>query len=84
MTEQAGEIQEVLGRSYGMPEVDDDELEAELAALGDDLMLDEDTSYLDQANKAPDAPTSIPGADSVKNKVSLVFYSHFVMSGIIK
>ncbi len=27
LTEQANEIQEVMGRSYGMPEIDDDELE---------------------------------------------------------
>ena len=53
-----------------MPEIDDDELEAELDALGDDLALDEDTSYLDEAAKAPNAPTSVPGADSVTNKVS--------------
>jgi hypothetical protein len=34
LTEEANEIQEVLGRSYGMPEIDDAELEAELDALG--------------------------------------------------
>ena len=34
MTEQSNEIQEIMGRSYGMPEIDDDELEAELEALG--------------------------------------------------
>lgn len=28
MLDQASEVQEALGRSYGMPEVDDDELEA--------------------------------------------------------
>lgn len=28
MLDQANEVQEALGRSYGMPEVDDDELEA--------------------------------------------------------
>lgn len=28
MLEQANEVQEALGRSYGMPEVDEDELEA--------------------------------------------------------
>lgn len=59
-----------MGRSYGMPEIDDDELEAELAALGDEIALDDDTSYLDEAVKAPNAPTGIPGADSVTNKVS--------------
>ena len=68
LTEQAGEIQEIMGRSYGMPEIDDDELEAELDALGDDLALDEDSSYLDDAISAPSAPTNVPG-DSVTNKV---------------
>lgn len=34
MLEQANDVQEALGRSYGMPEIDDDELEAELDALG--------------------------------------------------
>ena len=70
LTEQAGEIQEIMGRSYGMPEIDDDELEAELDALGDDLALDEDSSYLDDAISAPSAPTNVPG-DSVTNKVQL-------------
>lgn len=68
LTEQCSEIQEVMGRSYGMPEVDDDELEAELEALGDEIALDDDTSYLDEASKAPNAPTGVPGADSVTNK----------------
>lgn len=68
LTEHSNEIQEIMGRSYGMPEVDDDELEAELEALGDDLALDDDTSYLDEASKAPNAPTAIPGAESVTNK----------------
>lgn len=69
LTEQAGEIQEIMGRSYGMPEIDDDELEAELDALGDDFMLDEDTSYLDQASAAPDAPQGVPGMASNKDGV---------------
>lgn len=60
-----------MGRSYGMPEIDDDELDAELAALGDEIALDDDTSYLDEAASAPNAPTSIPGADSVTNKVCI-------------
>ena len=71
--DQANEIQEVMGRSYGMPEIDDDELEAELDALGDDLALDEDTSYLDDASKAPAAPENVPGADSV-NQVCIVWF----------
>ena len=65
MLEDANEVQEVLGRAYGVPDVDEDELEAELDALGDDLALDEDTSYLDEAISAPNAPDKEPGADSV-------------------
>lgn len=72
MLEQADEVQEAMGRSYGMPEIDDDELAAELEALGDDLALDEDTSFLDDAIKAPSAPDKEPGASSVKNKVIIL------------
>ncbi|XP_046683775.1 charged multivesicular body protein 5 [Homalodisca vitripennis] len=61
------EVQEALGRTYGMPEIDDDELQAELDALGDEIALDDDTSYLDEV-KAPAAPSKEPGADSVRNK----------------
>nr|CAD7201173.1 unnamed protein product [Timema douglasi] len=69
MLDQADEIQEAMGRSYGMPEVDEDDLEAELDALGDDLGLEEDSSdYLDDVVKAPSAPDREPGADSVRNK----------------
>ncbi|XP_014667932.1 PREDICTED: charged multivesicular body protein 5-like [Priapulus caudatus] len=65
MLELADEVQESLGRSYGMPEIDDDELEAELDALGDEIALDEDTSYLDDAITTPSVPSKEPGADSV-------------------
>ncbi|XP_011182390.1 charged multivesicular body protein 5 [Zeugodacus cucurbitae] len=65
MLEQADEVQEALGRTYGMPEVDDDELQAELDALGDEIALDDDTSYLDDMVKAPSAPDKEPGADSI-------------------
>lgn len=68
MLEQADEVQEAMGRSYGMPEIDDDELQAELDALGDEIALDDDTSYLDDVVKAPAAPDKEPGADSVTNK----------------
>jgi len=72
MLEQSEEVQEAMGRSYNMPEIDDDELEAELAALGDELALDEDSSYLDDAAKAPNVPGREPGADSVRNKVCFI------------
>jgi len=41
MLEMADEIQETLGRSYGMPDMDEADLEAELDALGDDMFEDE-------------------------------------------
>jgi len=72
MLDQANEVQEALGRSYGMPEVDDDELEAELEALGDEIGLDEDASYLDEAVTAPNAPTKEPGAESTNQDGVLV------------
>jgi len=65
MLEQADEVQDALGRTYGTPEVDDDELQAELDALGDEIALDDDTSYLDDVVKAPSAPDKEPGADSL-------------------
>lgn len=68
MLEQADEVQEALGRSYGTPDIDEDELAAELEALGDDIGIDEDTSYLDDAIKAPSAPDKEPGASSIRNK----------------
>ena len=46
MMEDANEVQEALGRTYGMPDIDEDDLEAELDALGEEFALDEDTSYL--------------------------------------
>ncbi|XP_074652404.1 charged multivesicular body protein 5-like [Tubulanus polymorphus] len=65
MTEQANEMQDILGREYGMPDIDDADLDAELDALGDEIGLDEDSSFLDEAMNAPSAPTSVPGADSM-------------------
>lgn len=61
MLEQANEVQEAMGRSYGVPDVDEADLEAELEALTDELSLDTDTSYLDDAVRAPAAPTQVPG-----------------------
>jgi len=62
------EVQGALGRTYNMPDVDEDELEAELDALGDEIALDDDSSYLDDAVKAPNAPDREPGRpDPVRN-----------------
>ncbi|CAG8814857.1 36797_t:CDS:2 [Gigaspora margarita] len=51
MLEQANEIQETLGRTYGLPEdIDEEELEAELEALDDELNFEEEEepSYLQE------------------------------------
>ena len=66
MMEDANEIQESLGRSYGMPDVDEDELEAELDALGEELELEEqeelDKQLLDVGPTValPDVPRVVP------------------------
>ncbi|XP_039677806.1 charged multivesicular body protein 5-like [Perca fluviatilis] len=72
MMEDATDIQEALGRSYGTPEIDDDDLEAELDALGDELLMDDDSSYLDDASTAPSFPEGTPGDKSVNRDGVLV------------
>lgn len=73
--EQADEVQEALGRTYNTPEVDEDELAAELDALGDEMALDDDTSYLDDVLKAPEAPSNKPEKpEAAKNKVFTVLF----------
>lgn len=59
MLEQSDEVQEALGRTYGVPDIDEDELNAELDALGDELAYDDDTSYLDDVVKAPSIPDRV-------------------------
>ena len=44
---------------------------SELDALGDELLLDDDSSYLDEASAAPSIPEGIP-SDSKTNKVTSV------------
>ncbi|XP_077480036.1 charged multivesicular body protein 5 [Stigmatopora argus] len=67
MMADANDIQESLGRSYGTPEIDDDDLEAELSALGDEFLMDDDSSYLDQAATTPSIPEGLP-ASSMSSK----------------
>uniref|UniRef100_A0AAY5KKE5 Charged multivesicular body protein 5 n=1 Tax=Esox lucius TaxID=8010 RepID=A0AAY5KKE5_ESOLU len=69
MMEDANEVQESLSRSYGTPDIDEDDLEAELDALGDELLLDDDSSYLDEASSAPSIPEGMP-SESKTNKVT--------------
>jgi charged multivesicular body protein 5 len=72
MMEDANEIQEVMGRSYGMPELDEDDLEAELDALGDEMLLDDDTTYLDSADTTnmPTIPTGMPGQQDANKPIA--------------
>ncbi|XP_029313914.1 charged multivesicular body protein 5 [Cottoperca gobio] len=73
MMEDANDIQEALGRSYGTPDdIDEDDLEAELDALGDELLMDEDSSYLDEASSAPSIPEGMPGDKSINRDGVLV------------
>lgn len=43
---------------------------SELDALGDELLLDDDSSYLDEASAAPSIPEGMP-SDSKTNKVTV-------------
>ncbi|KAJ7368598.1 vacuolar protein sorting-associated protein 60 [Mycena albidolilacea] len=55
MLEQSNEIQEIMGRSYAVPdEIDEADLEAELDALALEGPDEEGTSYLTDLNKVPD------------------------------
>ncbi|KAG9049655.1 hypothetical protein FS837_009626 [Tulasnella sp. UAMH 9824] len=80
MIEQANEIQESLGRSYGVPdEIDEDDLQAELDAL-ETLEEDETPSYLQDLNATPDfideAPISEPKMNSYKNLKYVIKDNH--------
>lgn len=67
--EEVQEIQEVMGRAYGVPEdVDEDDLGAELDALAFDMEKQSDASYLDQALSMPTTVPTIPG-QQVPNSV---------------
>ncbi|KAF5289219.1 hypothetical protein FQR65_LT00107 [Abscondita terminalis] len=49
------DIQGALGQSYYLDDLDDDEINAELDALGEEIAVDDDSSYLDDVLKAPKA-----------------------------
>ncbi|KAJ3151563.1 hypothetical protein HDU89_002006 [Geranomyces variabilis] len=69
LLEQANDLQETMGRSYGLPDgIDEDDLEAELDALGDELMEDEaEPSYLQEPTYVSDLPNT-SAADPVSNQ----------------
>ncbi|KAJ3087601.1 hypothetical protein HK102_010688 [Quaeritorhiza haematococci] len=61
LLEQANELQDVIGRSYGVPEdIDEAELEAELDALGDELNFEEEDvpSYLQETEEPLEMPAT--------------------------
>eukprot|EP00163_Fabomonas_tropica_P011490 TRINITY_DN221_c1_g1_i3.p1 TRINITY_DN221_c1_g1~~TRINITY_DN221_c1_g1_i3.p1 ORF type:complete len:228 (+),score=65.80 TRINITY_DN221_c1_g1_i3:310-993(+) len=66
LMEDANEIQDVLGRNYDINDefIDEDELDAELAALEDE-MQDEELGGMDSApaylDTTPSVPTTLPG-----------------------
>ncbi|KAF7355550.1 Vacuolar protein sorting-associated protein 60 [Mycena sanguinolenta] len=61
MLEQSNEIQEIMGRSYAVPdELDEADLEAELDALALEGPDEEGTSYLADLNKVPDFVDEAP------------------------
>jgi charged multivesicular body protein 5 len=61
MLDMNNDIQEALGRQYDTPDIDEADLEAELEALGDELQMDGDSSFLDDALTTPGVPTCVPG-----------------------
>lgn len=63
LLDSANEVQEALGRSYGLPEeLDEADLEAELDALGDELLEEDEAvpSYLQESSAIPDVPQGEP------------------------
>jgi len=69
LLEQANEIQEMMGRSYGVPdEIDEADLEAELDALNSQLGEDP-TEYLQDVGRTPDFIDEAPAEGSGPAKV---------------
>ncbi|CDZ96366.1 charged multivesicular body protein 5 [Phaffia rhodozyma] len=70
LIDQANEIQESLGRSYGVPdEIDESDLQAELDALADEGYAEEESegalpSYLQNTNTLPDFVDADPVPES--------------------
>ncbi|KAK9765074.1 Vacuolar protein-sorting-associated protein 60 [Basidiobolus ranarum] len=71
LLEQANDVQETLGRTYGLPDdVDEADLEAELEALGDELLMEDEEetpSYL-QENTEPEFPETNDLSDPNKKQ----------------
>ncbi|CAO0801812.1 unnamed protein product [Mucor circinelloides] len=72
LMEQANEVQETLGRSYNLPDdIDEDDLEAELDALGDELEFEDEEvpSYLQEDEL--DLPKTAETDPKLQNDVKL-------------
>lgn len=54
----------------------------ELDALGDELLMDDDSSYLDEASTAPSIPEGLPG-DRSTNRVRHSFRIFSVTSSLL-
>ncbi len=60
MLEDVGEINEILGRSYGLPDgVDESDLDAELAFLGDELEAEPMPTEEISTGPTTEAPTTV-------------------------
>ena len=69
--EEVNDANEILGRSYGLPDgVDERDLEAELDYLGDELEMMDESSYISQpatADVQKIAPISLPTLPTIHN-----------------
>ncbi|VDM00467.1 unnamed protein product [Schistocephalus solidus] len=65
MLELHDEFGEVLGRSVLSADYNEEDLDAELAALGEDFDVSRDNEYLDEALNAPGVPSAAVGGQSV-------------------
>lgn len=72
MMEQANEVQDILGRTSGLDDIDESELDAELEALTEELALDDQSADFLSDVSAPKVPSKEPGAESVTTDGQLV------------
>ena len=80
LIDQSNDISEIFGRSYNVPdEVDEEELEAELDALGDEFDLEDEIkdgegvipSYLEDVNAPPTEIENFEGSEVPKQAVEI-------------
>eukprot|EP00698_Gefionella_okellyi_P020581 TRINITY_DN6477_c0_g1_i1.p1 TRINITY_DN6477_c0_g1~~TRINITY_DN6477_c0_g1_i1.p1 ORF type:complete len:220 (+),score=39.47 TRINITY_DN6477_c0_g1_i1:103-762(+) len=66
LLDESNDIQELMGRSYGLPDdVDEDSLEAELEGLSADLLAEEESETPSYLSDAPSVPTTTPSHPDV-------------------